>query len=1156
MSLEIITGSIPPLFDYFKVIKAPPKDVLLVDIIDGLSDYKINNLYKKLFQFKYRFVYDDNEKSVWSAISKVPIPTKSTDALYNALSNVQNQILIKIPTGDLNVYKIELAGRVNIEDVWSDFFLVDTIDKKRDNVKDNIIYEYIFRNDSVYVPIDIQESNLLFDYVPDEVNALELANGNTLVVGGLKDGYDRNLPLDVVVNNAPNLNSPAQLSTLETSVRNPSNTSSFAPIEFPYGYWSNPQIAGRIVFSGTPQVGDVITIRLSGRNIDPWVDFWGGVNYNTRWFNDSWSVVFQSGWGILDLINAFINHPNNGAGGAWDITGSQEGRDAKPFGNPSPTQTPEANTLYFGTFIVQFPDIRKWIFDSATVTITRSFSFGESDVFPTYKWNGLYKFGLVYYSKDGKTNGVFTNPLMSLNTSKYKTDYFWTPDLPSTSVILPENETAQLYIGHIPPDWADYYHIVRTKELSCDFSLMAVTAGTSRNAGYLYLNIKNFEATNTKSKETSKIINYGVTSFVDGDRVRIMHKYDRAATPSPKTIWTDKDFLDLPILAVEEYSGNLSLKLKDVDLTSSPNIFNPVNGDSHVIEIYRPAKVLSDEDLVYYEVGNKYNIFTDSNGARYHDGTTVVNNIVYNTINISGVIIPGQIPFTSNTIFGIGFGLNEIEVNSRRQEITSIEDRIKPGHYIEFSNTAFNNGVYLVTNVIRNNDNKITITIDSSFKSLTYEIKQAFTIKRVSTPTASGKIAIVDMFGDGDYYYKTRTMAVDTNGNNFVSFVAADKNFSETFISAVWSQGRPLVVDENIKEEYFPAMLRFSQSYIYGTNINNLSRFYPNNFEEADASFGDILRLKTRENFIRLFQRFKVGMIPIYRQIIIDNANSSQVALSERLLNKPNYYNGEYGIDKYGSSLVSTDYGDYFIDTINKAIVRASLDGLTNISDTYNLASWANETIKEDSYGYGCFNYENRNVIMLVGHIEYFQNVQFYNLINEIVAYSESDKKFESFYGFTDAENILFANGFIYSFKEKLYIHDSQIRNNFYGVQQDAEITTVNNGGLQLKKTYNAIELLANELWTAIIKTGPLTNQETSLSSVDFSKQIGNITIPNKENKFNATIKRDELSAGGKFFGDSMKGCFAEVSLVNNTSQNTRLISVSLKYIQSPLTNS
>ena len=1152
MSLEIITGQVVAKSEYFEVIKAPPDKIIDADIIDDAS-YKANNLSSRLFQFRYRYVYDDNEKSVWSAISKIPLPTKSTDSAFNALNNVQNVIKLTLFTGDINISKIEIAARLNIENVWSDFFLVDTIDKKRDNVFDNIFHLYLFRNDSVYTPIDIQESNLLFDYVPNEANALELANGNTLVVGGLKDGYDRDTKLDVIVTNKTNNQSPAVLSTLSGEARNTSDTSPFTGIES--GSWTNELPLGIIKFSGTPQVGDIITITLNGTNIERWFDtLLTGFKETRRDFNEVFYVTVLPGWGIPNIINAFINNQNNGAGSSWNVD-ERAAAPSRPIIEPS-TFTPIPNCLYFGAeTTTSRVDQRRYIYNWASVDIKRSFSFNESDVFPTYKWNGLYKFGIVYYDKHGKTNGVLTDRSMSVTTGEYRTDYQWTP--PGSPVIIPENETVQLYINHEPPSWASYYHIVRTKDLSCDFSLMMVSPNTtfSSDGVYMFLDIGSIPSTASRIPETAQVINYGQSSFIKGDRVRILQKYNSG---NGSTIWMNQTPLDLPILNVE----NNSIRLRNIDISQVQNSFKPGAGEATLIEIYRPAKVLSDEDLVYYEIGHKYDIITDENGRRYHDGQEIVTSIDLLSIRIED--IPGD-PLWSNATFRSDFNvvfirfLRESDIpNYLLPTLDRIVNNFKIGDYVRFENTQFNNKVFRIT----------SISLDVAYLLIEFDFSQPVTNETVSHDSPSyfnivkvtdpnTKYAYVSMFNDGDYYYKTRAMVCNTNGTSIGTFYVADKNFSESFRSAVWSQGRPLVVDEDIKEEYYPAMLRFSQSYIYGTNINNLNRFYPSNFEEADASFGPILRLKTRENFIRLFQRYKVGMIPIYRQIIIDNAASSQVALSERLLNKPNYYSGEYGIDKYGSSLVSTDFGDYFVDTNNKAIVRASLDGITNISDTYNLASWANDNIKEDSFGYGCFNYENRNVIMVVGNIETIQNVNFYNIIRNIVAYSESDKFFESFYGFTDAENLQFVNGIILSgYQGEWYLHDNQTRNNFFGVQQSSAVTIGFNGNLQMKKTYTAIEELSNGLWTGTITTGPLTNQLSSLVAGDFAKTIGAYTINSKENKFNATIKRNQNSAGGKFNGDSMKGLYAQVALTNSLTTQQRLISVSLKYIPSPLTNS
>jgi hypothetical protein len=1019
--------------DYFNVIKAPPDSPISCEYQDEPGgSVESNNLLKKLFQFKYRFVYDDNEKSVWSAISKVPIPNRADDDEFNLNSNRNNIINLLLFTGDINVSKIEIAARVNIESEWSDFFLIETLDKERDNINDSIEYNYKFKNNGIYLPIDIQESNLLFDYVPDESNALELANGNTLVVGGIKDGYNRDTILDVFVDGSTlQRGDVIETGSLQFPIKTPNGSSDFvAPVDINPDF-SNPQInvpVASIPITGNQVAGDVISIKVSGYYINRGIDASGGFIFGRVNFNETFTVTVSSGMSKAGIIGAFVQKPAFGgatAGGAQTFF----------FSNSGPN--PSIDVLYVGIYRSNNNVNRFYKFESIDVIYTPAKTFSGQESVSCYKWRGRYKFGIVYYDENGKTNGVFTPSDGSWDATigKYR-----------TSSGIPVPYVVYLGINHTAPSWAKYYHLVRTKELTCDFSLIVAAESVAQDTSYMYFNITCLVRHATDFPTSSTIINYGDTSFVKGDRIRILG------------IGTDFEInnYEFEIIGLVQYSGSGKwIKVK----RSGSFTLNTTPPFNYIIEIFRPSKTMEDEDLFFYEIGERYDIL-NINGVKYHKG--------------------------------------------------SYQDQ---------------------------ND--------------------------------TGDLAL-HLLNDGDYYLRGRTQVINNSNGNTLFFRVQDRNFSDNYLSAVWSQGRPLVVDENIKEEYYPSMLRFSQSYIYGTNINNVSRFYPNNFEEADASFGPILRLKTRENFIRMFQRYKVGMIPIYRQIIIDNAASSQVALSERLLNKPNYYSGEYGIDKYGSSLVSTDYGDYFVDTINKAIVRVSLDGITNISDTYNLSSWANDSIKEDSYGYGCFNYENRNVIMLVGRVIDVEGIPTPQIQNEIIAYNEPRKKFESFYGYSRAQSILFVNGLVYTlwanitatdnFGYHVYRHDGDIRNNFFGEQQQSEIETVFNGNVQLKKTYVAIEELANGLWTGGISTGPLVNYYTTIESNDFTKSYLNFSTNRKENKFNATIKRNMLFDGKielitKYTGEPLKGLWAEVLLSNSSTTEQRLISVSLKYIPSPLTN-
>jgi hypothetical protein len=970
VKLPVLASTNDVILDYFKVIKSPPSKHPICNYYSA-PGRSVNNLRKKLFQFKSRFVYDDDEKSVWSAVSISPLPPKANDEEYYSDGSKSNAIQVSIQTGSKIVKKIELSARVNIESSWSNYFLVDTIDKSYSSIPNNSSYTYTFFNDGAYLPIEIEESNLLFDYVPDKANALELANGNTLIYGGIEEGLSREVELDVSVNK--NLISAVASGYISIDIIG-DNENELEPTEL------------TAKFSGFVIADDSLSITIN---------IWDSATQTLQ--TETASYTFLAGDVIPDIVSEFFYQLSTSSYFTVSAISSEE---LTFTANPGNFFDPSIGLTY--------------IFTSGATSL-------DTESIPALKWKGRYKYGIAYYNHDGKTNGVFIpkDDSLTVDVGQYY------------DVGGPTITEVELSINNAPPSWSEYFQIVRTKELTSSFSKFFVTKGVD-NSDLIYplINIENIVLHGASFPSSSGIINYTSESFVNGDRIRFIKD-----VTNNNVLANQKDYEILGIISKGSPAQQYIKIRSEIGLP-------PMNDNrKYLIEIYRPSPVISDNTTnFYYEIGARYSIYTDTNGNKSHTG------------------------ITQNQIIGTG-----------------------------------------------------------------------------SQP------AIIQTFV-GDYYVRNRDLVTGSTATDITTYPCMDTNFSDFWESAVWGQGRPLIIDESAKSQYFPALIRFSQSFIQGTNINNLNRFYPENFEEADNSFGDILRLKTRENFIRLFQRYKVGMIPIYRSIIVDNATSSQVAISEKLLNKPNYYAGEYGIDKYGSSLVSSDYGDYFLDTINRAIVRVSLDGMTNISDTYNMSLFTNTNLDENSFGYGYFNYDRRAVVMMMSNAS--------GSLKKILSYSESRKSFESEHGYINATSFQFVNGILWSFYVKPYIHNNTAsRNNFYGVQQSCAIQTVFNNSVQLKKTYLAMEMLSTELWSSLIITGPLTNQQTSLDSSDFAKSIPGYSIQNKESKFNATIKRNELGSAGKYFGEAMKGCYADITFLNTTSQDSRLISVSLKYIQSPLTN-
>jgi hypothetical protein len=494
-TLPTLSATNDVLFDYFKVIKAPSTSQPLCSYYDA-AGRSINNLRKKLFQFKYRFVFDDEEKSVWSAISKVPLPTKANDDAYYADGTKANGIYVSVQTGNKLVKKIEVAGRVNIESVWSDFFLIETLDKTQLSLGNNTSYQYSFFNDGSYIPIDIEEGNLLFDYVPDEANALELATGSTLVYGGIKEGLPRLTNFDVtssIYEVTPAI--PGSVTFQEGSNNNtlPGQT---APT---YTYYNTQQ---EIQATGTVNAGDIISFSFNIFYSDP-LD----INDLNPIAEPAINYTVTSGQTLYDAIVSIRDLVNSTSTNIEVVIDNN-------IGNSVVFRFITLNNGYY--FISDNFTGGGLAFNFQPFTGATGNAF---DSISSLKWKGRYKYGIAYYSHDGKTNGVYIGNNKNL-----------TVDIPEYKEVTgqPKIFTVQLDINHAPPSWATYYHVVRTKELTSSFSKFLITKNTILSetsqtpAPYIYLNIQNVFVHGQEVPASATIVNYNATSFVKGDRVRIL----------------------------------------------------------------------------------------------------------------------------------------------------------------------------------------------------------------------------------------------------------------------------------------------------------------------------------------------------------------------------------------------------------------------------------------------------------------------------------------------------------------------------------------------------------------------------------------------------------------------------------------------------------
>lgn len=257
---------------------------------DATKNY--NYVKNRYFRFAYRWVYANNEKSTFSPTSTVPLAAGVVEPELNVAPNTNNVIQATVYSAETADFEIiEIYGQEFNGTVWGDFFLIDSINKD-DIGPIPFNYTFSFYNDGVYNTVLPAESDLRWDWLPDKANCLELLNGNTIIYGGITEGYDPILREDVDV----------QITTSLTSLSNTTVQ--------PVWKWSNNERLGLVYFDQFGKTNGVVSYLG-----DPAIDT---TNFNIttpQYSGQSSGTVSPS----VPKISASINHlpPNWAVSYQW-----------------------------------------------------------------------------------------------------------------------------------------------------------------------------------------------------------------------------------------------------------------------------------------------------------------------------------------------------------------------------------------------------------------------------------------------------------------------------------------------------------------------------------------------------------------------------------------------------------------------------------------------------------------------------------------------------------------------------------------------------------------------------------------------------------------------------------------------------------------------
>jgi hypothetical protein len=174
--------------EWMRAVKYPPKD-RTKNILAKDSTVPYNYIAYKSFQFRYRYIYDDGEFSVYSPISTLTYPNDSFTTDFTLLENLIR--LKDIYLGSHIVSKVEICYRLGNTGDFRSFITLtkeDIIANYNYDYTKNT-FEYNFYNNQTYALVPPIVSNKLYDKHPLAAHAQELLTNNTLAYGNILEDY-------------------------------------------------------------------------------------------------------------------------------------------------------------------------------------------------------------------------------------------------------------------------------------------------------------------------------------------------------------------------------------------------------------------------------------------------------------------------------------------------------------------------------------------------------------------------------------------------------------------------------------------------------------------------------------------------------------------------------------------------------------------------------------------------------------------------------------------------------------------------------------------------------------------------------------------------------------------------------------------------------
>lgn len=275
--------------------------------------------------------------------------------------------------------------------------------------------------------------------------------------------------------------------------------------------------------------------------------------------------------------------------------------------------------------------------------------------------------------------------------------------------------------------------------------------------------------------------------------------------------------------------------------------------------------------------------------------------------------------------------------------------------------------------------------------------------------------------------------------------------------------GNGVRVNAELKEPYeaetMGSGLIYSGLYNNISGVNNTNQFLiaEKITKELDPSYGTIQKLHARDTNLVALAEDKVFRIFADKDALYNADGDANLTSTNRVLGEASTFAGEFGISKNPESFASYGFRAYFTDKSRGAVLRLSMDGLTDISRN-GMTDYFQDELKAASGS-------------IIG--AYDENIGTYNiaLSNESVSFMENINGWTTRLSYSP-EFAASLNNEYYTFQNgEIWEHSNQVRSNFYGVQGETTVKPIFNDAPSSIKNFKTLSYEGDAGWVADVLT-------------------------------------------------------------------------------------